>query len=85
MRLALGRVTHILRIFKLHFLENEALKEKTLFFLFGSFLCVDFLSFISENDKRKKFQIFDIIVATSMEYKELISYKLSIHKSRIQY
>lgn len=85
MRLALRRVIHILRIFKLDFFENEALKKKTLFFLFGSFLCVDFLSFISENDKRKKFRIFDIIVAMSMKYKELIKYNLSIHRSTIQH
>lgn len=85
MRLALCRAIHILRIFKLDFFENEALKEKTLFFLFGSFLCVDFLSFISENNKREKFQIFHIIVPMSMKYKELINYKLSIHKSTIQH
>lgn len=85
MKLALCRVIHNLRIFKLDFFENEAVKKKTLFFIFGSFLCVDFLSFISENDKRKKFQIFHIIVAMSMKYKELINYKLSIHKSTIQH
>lgn len=85
MRFALCRVIHIHRIFKLDFFENEAVKKKTLFFIFGSFLCVDLLSFISENDTRKKFQIFHIIVAMSMKYKELINYKLSIHKSTIQH